>query len=403
MATNVPKLQFTIDGLVLPTESEILTAALADVDAAFGGGMNPSLETPQGQLASSQTAIIGDHNDKFAYFVNQVDPDFAEGTMQDAIGRIYFLDRNPAVATVVSCDCVGTVGTVIPVGAKAQDTSGNLYICLDGGTIPVGGTIALDFTCAETGAIACPSGTLTKIYSSVAGWDTINNPADGTIGRDVESRIDFEFRRRNSVAINSRGSLASIYAAVMAVDGVLDAYCCENYTSAAVDVGSTDYTMVANSIYIAVVGGSNSDIASAILRKKDLGCNMNGNTTVTVSDSENYSYPYPEYIYKFHRPTAVPILFAVSIIDNPTLSANIDTIIKDTIIASFNGQNGTARERIAATIFASKYYAPVSLVSPAISLISILIGTSTATLNQVELGIDQYPTITASNITVTLV
>lgn len=403
MATNVPTIEFTPQGLVIPTESDILTGAQADINTAFGGGVNPALETPQGQLASSQAAIIGDHNDKFAYFVNQVDPDFAEDIMQDAIGRIYFMERIPAVATLVACDCVGANGVVILAGARAQDTSGNIYVCLNGGTIPIGGTISLDFVCTEAGPIPCTTGTLNQIYTSVAGWDTINNPADGVIGREVESRIDFEFRRRNSVALNSRGSLASIYAAVMSVTGVLDVYCFENYTAAEADIGSTDYTMLPNSIYIAVVGGANADIAAAIMSRKDVGCNMNGNTTVTISDSENYSYPYPEYTYKFHRPTAVPILFAVSIVDSPSLPTNIATLIKNAIISSFNGQDGSQRERIGASIFASKYYGPVALASQFLSIISILIGTATATLNQVDIGIDQYPTITASNITVTLV
>lgn len=403
MATNVPTIEFTSQGLVLPAESDILAGVQADINTSFGGGVNPALETPQGQLASSQTAIIGDKNDKFAYFVSQVDPDFAEGVMQDAIGRIYFMDRISAVATLVTCDCVGAEGVIIPPGAKAQDTSGNLYVCSTGGTIPVGGTIALDFACAESGAIPCPAGTLNQIYASIAGWDTITNSADGVVGRDIESRIDFEFRRKNSVSLNARGSLASIYAAVMSVTNVLDVYCFENYTNAVANAGSTNYAMAANSIYVAVVGGANADIAVAIMSKKDIGCNMNGNTTVTITDNENYSYPYPEYTYKFHRPTAVPILFSVSIVDNPSLPSNISTLIEDAIIASFNGQDGTQRERIGASIFASKYYGPVALVSTFISIISISIGTSVANLNQIDIGIDQYPTITASDITVVLV
>ena len=37
-----------------------IEAAIADINAAFGGGVNPSLSTPQGQIASSDTAIIAD-------------------------------------------------------------------------------------------------------------------------------------------------------------------------------------------------------------------------------------------------------------------------------------------------------------------------------------------------------
>ena len=59
--TNVPKIQITDSGLKLPTHQEILSGVLADINAAFGGGLNTeSLETPQGQLASSLAAVIAD-------------------------------------------------------------------------------------------------------------------------------------------------------------------------------------------------------------------------------------------------------------------------------------------------------------------------------------------------------
>ena len=60
MATNVPSIIFTPQGPILPTEQAILAGELLDIDQAFGGGTNPALETPQGQIASSNTAIIGD-------------------------------------------------------------------------------------------------------------------------------------------------------------------------------------------------------------------------------------------------------------------------------------------------------------------------------------------------------
>ncbi len=91
--SSVPKLAFTDAGLVVPAETDILAGVQSDMNAAFGGGLNPALETPQGQLASSQAAIIGDKNNEIAYVTNQVDPQYADGRFQDAIARIYFLTR----------------------------------------------------------------------------------------------------------------------------------------------------------------------------------------------------------------------------------------------------------------------------------------------------------------------
>ena len=89
MTTNVPPIVFTPNGITLPAESAVLAGELADMNAAFGGGMSTSLSSPQGQLAQSLAAIIGDKNNQIALVVNQVNPDTSDGRFQDAIGRIY--------------------------------------------------------------------------------------------------------------------------------------------------------------------------------------------------------------------------------------------------------------------------------------------------------------------------
>jgi hypothetical protein len=82
----------------------------------MGGGLNSSLETPQGQLGSSDAAIIGDCNDQFLQVVRGVDPMYADGRMQDGIARIYFLTRKAATATQVQATCGGLPGVIIPLG-----------------------------------------------------------------------------------------------------------------------------------------------------------------------------------------------------------------------------------------------------------------------------------------------
>ena len=401
----VPAIQWSATGLVIPTAAAVLAGVQADINTAFGGNLNfTNPQTPQAQLATSWAANINAANAALAYFVNNINPDVASGFMQDAVGRIYFLDRNPGLPTVVECVCVGAVGTVIPVGATAQDTSGNLYTCTTAGTIGSSGNITLPFQNIVLGPIACPANTLTAIYQQIPGWDTINNPIDGVVGAYVESQAAFALRRAASVAANSQGSLQSIYGAVFGVANVIDVYCYENDTSATVMVGATNYSILPNSIYVGVSGGASADIANAIWTKKSPGCNMNGNTTVTVYDSVNYQEPYPSYTITYNTLTDTPIKFAVQIKNQSSLPANITTLVQNAIIAQFTGANGSPRARAGAYLLASQYYAPIIAISPStISLISVLVGTSSATLSNLLLGIDQEPTITASNIAVTLV
>jgi hypothetical protein len=402
-SSSVPRIQFTLAGLVIPPESEILSGVQTDMDAAFGGGLNPALETPQGQLASSETAIIGDKNNELAYVVNQVDPRYAEGRFQDAIGRIYFLARKPAIPTAVTATLNGLPGTVIPVGTLAQDTSGNTYASSGTVVIGAGGVVNAEFQNLVDGPIPCATGTLTLVYQAIAGWDAITNADEGTPGSLVESRADFEYRRANSVALNAHGTPNSIYAEVFNIDDVIDVYVKDNPAGTTVLTGATNYPMLPHSVYVAAVGGTDAQVADAIWRKKDVGCDYNGNTSVTVTDPSGYNYPPPSYVVKFERPIALPILFAVEIANDPGLPANIVALVKAAIIARFNGVDGSARERIGSRILASSYYAPIVRVASTVSLISVQIGTVTATLQQVLVGIDQRPTLDPDDIEVTLV
>ncbi|CUJ00158.1 baseplate J/gp47 family protein [Achromobacter aegrifaciens] len=403
MATSsqVPRVQFTPEGLVLPEESAILAGVQTDMDSAFGGGLNPGLETPQGQLASSTAAIIGDKNNEFALYVNQVDPAFAKGRMQDAIGRIYFLDRKPGTPTVVIATCSGLSGVVIPVGARAEAVDGNLYLCTQTGTIPPGGSIDLPFACAVDGPVDCAPGALNQIYQAIPGWDSVLNADAGTVGSYVESRAEFEERRRQSVALNARGSLPAIYANVANVADVLDVYVTENNLSVAQTIGGV--SLVPHSIWVAVVGGEAVDIADAIWRKKSNGANYNGNTSYTVEDRDGYAYPYPSYLVKWETPAALPVLFAVQLANNPALPADIVALTKQAIVDAFNGADGGQRARIGSTIYASRFYAPVSLLSPSVSILSLQLGTTTPTSPSLTVPINRRPTITAGDISVTLV
>jgi len=403
MSTSVPPITWTPKGVVLPTDAAILAGVQSDINQSFGGGVNPSLSTPQGQIASSNSAIIADKNIAIAYIVNQVDPQYAEGRFQDAIGRFYFMTRNAASSTVVIATIGGIPGSYIPAGVLALDTSQNVYQLLGSVNIGMDGTVPAEFANVATGPIPCPAGALTQLYQTVPGWDTVTNASAGILGSDVESSQAFELRRQNSVALNSHGTTDAIFANVYAVSGVLDCYVIDNPSGNTVDYGSTNYPLAPHSIYVAVVGGSASAIAQAIWNAKDGGCNYNGNTTETVYDTR-YASPRPAYAVTFNIPTGTPVYFAVTVTNAASLPSDYATLIKNAIVAQFNGENGNTPAGIASMILALSYTGAIFAAVPGVSLVSILVGLSgPATLNDVTMGIDQAPTLDVSNIVVTAI
>ncbi|WP_387491869.1 baseplate J/gp47 family protein [Photorhabdus sp. RM96S] len=405
LTTSVPGVTFTKTGLTVPDEVDILNGRLNDLATAMGGAMSTSLTTPQGQIAMSDAAIIADKNDQLLAIVNQINPDYATGRFQDAIGRIYFLDRIPASGTTVTATCTGLVNTVIPIGSIAQDKKGYLYHSLTEVKIPGSGSVDVVFQNSTSGPLACQIDDLNTIYSSVPGWSGISNASAGVPGIDEETRANFEYRRKQSVAKNATNSLHAIYAAVLEVNGVADAYVISNDTSVVKTVGVSKYRMVPNSIYSAVYGGKTEDVARVIWKKKPPGIPTNGNTTHTIVDDENYVQPYPEYEIKYVIPAPIRVYVDVSLANSDYLPADIETQVKSAIAQAFNGEDGGTRARIASTLFAGRYYSGVyNIDTSSVDIYNITLSRDGITYStSISFGIDEIPTLDVDNISVKLV
>jgi len=400
--TSIPDIQFTSTGLVLPTEADILAGVQADINAAFGGGLNPGLETPQGQIASSLTAIIADKNAQIANLVQQFDPDYATGRFQDAIGKFYFLTRNPATSTTTTVTCVGAVGTFIPTGSSCIDSNGEIYLSTVDATIPATGNIQVIFQAQNTGPLSLSANDLT-IYQGITGWDSVTNTT-GTPGTYEESRADFEYRRKNSVSRFGVGYDESVLGALFSVSGVTDAYVFDNNTSSVQNIGSTSYAVAGHSIFCSVAGGTDADVAAAIITKKSPGCGTVGSTSVQVQDNVNYSFPYPTWTINFLRPTNTPVYFIVQLQNNALLPSTIEADVKAAIVSAFNGADGGARARIGATIYSARFYSGIAAISQYVNILNLFVGIAPApSASSVAIGVDQLPTLVDTNISVSLI
>jgi Uncharacterized homolog of phage Mu protein gp47 len=388
--TNVPLPAFGDEGFTSPEETAIRDGVFADINAAFGGNLNPSPSTPQGQLSTSFAAVIGAFNDLFVDFTNQVDPAYASGRMQDAIGRIYFLSRQGATPTVVTARCYGATGVTITVGALAKATDGTIYQALTSATIPVAGYVDVQFGALTPGPIACPAGSLNMIYRTIPGWDSVENLTDGTPGQEQENTADFEERRALSVAGNAVGILPAVRGAVLGVPGVVDAYVTENNTGSDVVVGSQ--TVLAHSIYVAVEGGTDEAVALAIWGKKPPGCAYSGSTTVTVEDDNSGYVTPPTYDVSFQRAAALAINVVVQIANRPDVPSDVAAQVQAAVAAKFPDL-----AKIGQTVFASSFVCPIGALGDWARIAAVTVNG----VASVAAGINQFPTL--GTVTVSLV
>ena len=370
--TNVPQPTFSTKGFVAPTESAILTGVQADQVLAFGANINPGLTTPQGQLAQSTTAIIADANAQFLALANNVDPAYAQGRYQDAIGRIYYQTRIAGTPTTLQIACVGLSGVVIPTGALVADSLGNIYTCTSGGAIGNSGTVTLGFANQVLGPVAVPNSV--SIYQTVFGWNTAT-VVSGVLGTNVETRAAFEARRQLSVASNSVNFLQSVYGAVLAVPGVSSALVIDNPSS--VPTTYNGVTITANTVYVAVLGGDSTAVATAIWSKKPPGCGYTGNTTVNVYDTNPaYVPPYPLYQVTFQIPSPCNTNFAIFIVSTTLVPANAATLVQNAVYNQFIGLGTVAAPGVGAAVYSSSFYGAITALGPWAVISSLSIGST---------------------------
>lgn len=395
-------------GFQVPSLADILAGTISDLQAAFSGRLsfydaNGNLETsrPQSQLAISEAAILDDVNSAFLALVAGVDPKTSSGVMQDAIGRIYFMERRSGTPTVVTGLCRGAQGTVIPAGIIVQDTSGQTYTAMSSGTIGADGTVSIEFANTQNGPVPCPPGTLTQLYQIISGWDSVTNPVAGAVGQNVETRADFEARRQASVAANSIGQNASLMGALLELPGVTDAFVTDNPSQA--DTIQQGVTIPAGAQYILVEGGNPADIGRAILNKKPPGIPTIGTQIVTVQDTNPvYAGNQPSYSFHYDRPTPVAVYVVMEIAASDAVPSNAAQLIQQAIVAYLT--TGENRIRLGKTIYASRLSAVVDGLGDWAEVLTLTIGTDrNAGKNRITLPINQLPTVTADTISVQVV
>ena len=395
MTTSVPKISVTKNGLNIPLESDVLAGVLSDFDQAFGGGLNKNLETPQGQLASSFAAIVADKNNKFAELSNSFDPEYADGIWQDALAKIYFLTRRQATKSTVYCDVIGLAGTVIPATFKVKDLNGNMWTITEATAIQNTGTVSALFECDEAGAVEALAGTVSIVYQALVGLDRISNQADAMVGENIESRTDFELRRKSSVEINAHGVPQAVRAGILELKGVTDCFVYDNVQDSTVNFGSTNYPLKPHSIFVAVVGGNKDQIADVIWRKTGNGCNYNGNIDVSIFD-DSYSDPKPKYNVSFLRPAPRPVHFKVVV---SASSSALEDSVRAAIVSDFSA--GSNKPRIGGILYAMNFSKAVLAAIGGSVMLEIKVSADGSTwADYVTFGIDQSPTITSSHIVI---
>ncbi len=398
-------------GLKIPSTDEVRSSVEEMFQEVFGTDIVLTPSSPQGQLITSLTAIITDKNEQMLKLANQFNPLTATGIFQEALGKLYFLERKTATPTIATCLCTGLNGTIIKEGSIIEDVQGIRYKSSQNATI-TNNSIEVTFICEEEGEIEAPADTLNNIVTVISGWDSVTNINAGITGQLEESQIDFEKRRQFSVAKNSHGGAYSVYAEIASIESVLDVVVLENTNS--IETEKNGVLISPHSLFICVAGGDDSAIAEAIYSKKGAGCGTSGiggiggitgisETEVSTQISHTDTVTGAVYNYTITRPTMCNIYMKISLRVNYSTLADVETTVRNNILENFSGTETVKKVSIGDSFYASRFYATV-IQAGIEELVSLELSTDNINFsNEIILTAIQYPVLTEENISFVVV
>ena len=332
---------------------------LANVQTAytntFGDGFILSPSSINGQMIQFNTeSAIEVEDAKTLLYGSLYNPNLAFGIWLESICKFSNIKKKPATSSVVIILCTGLAGTVIGINSKILSASGDIFYNKVPITINSGGFASGEFYSEVLGKIPCNAGTVNQIVTTIAGWDTVNNPTDGTVGTLQETDYSLLNRRKYSLAINSSGGINSIISALNEMTGVKAFTAQENYTGGTINIQGV--AVEPNSYYVAVYCSDDAlqDVAKVLYTKKSGGAVMQGNTTVIYQDLK---YDWVTFTAKFERPEVKQVQIYVTIQGSPQYPSNIIALIQQSMVDNFYGDIPTLPAyRITEIVPASRFY-----------------------------------------------
>lgn len=320
-------------GTIIPDTAAILSEVQTEYKVVFGADLVVTPDTPQGVLITAEALSRDEVVNNNAALANQINPNIAGGTFLDAIMALTGIQRTPATQTVVSnAALTGVAGTVVPQGTQAKTAAGDLFATVSLVTLDISGNATVNFASVEYGAIPCAISALDTIVTNVLGWETVTNATAGVLGTSTQSDQAARALRSNTLAFQGVALPVAITSALYATEGVTSLTFQENVDATTQTINGI--SMVGHSVYACVAGGTDEDVAAALLENKSSGAAWNGGTTVSVVEPASGQ----TYSVKFDRPDVISILIRVTTSNGNT--ANIQQVILDYVAGLLPGLAG---------------------------------------------------------------
>lgn len=338
----------------------------AAIQAAFSASIGLTDKDLLGFFVGIVCKMISDLWELAEAIVASQDPDQATGAALDTLAALTGTIRADADPSEVTLTLTGTPTTLVGVGSKAETLStgsefetiedatiaavdayvgltayvlddlvtnaSRVYLCITAGTSGSGGSApsstSQDITdgtvhwrymgegtgivdvvahSVEEGPTVGAALDISVITTPVAGWSSVVNSSDATLGREIATDGELRIQREADLAALGGGTADAIRSALLQLDGVV---------AVTVFVNNTDTTdgdgVPPHAIEALVQGGTDQDIWNALAANVAAGIATYGDEDGIVEDSEG-----TEHTLYFSRPEEILIYIDIFVTKDP--------------------------------------------------------------------------------------
>jgi hypothetical protein len=322
----------TSTGYVLQTQNEWFAQErqfYVEIDPLWN--LDPS--TPDGLKMAHDSEIFYAMDETLQRAYNSKDPNKAKGADLDIICSLTGTIRSSGSASSVELDLTATPGTVIFKGNLFESiVTGSRWATDQTVTADGSGTVSVNATCTVAGPTQADAGTITRIVDVVAGLASVTNPDPATPGTDAQSNEQLRVTRATAVGRPGNNQIDSLYGELYAVPGVRRVKVYENDTDSGSVSADNPHGLPANSIAPIIDGGTDEDVAMAIYLKKNPGAKLYQAGTPFEVEVTSPKYPANKKLIRASRPIYIDMNVEMTIVDDGTLPAGVDQLIKEAVM-----------------------------------------------------------------------
>ena len=384
-----------VNGIVTQSLPEIISDITTDLKNIYGQNINVDSNSPDGQMINILAQIKKDILDLCVQYYNNLDTERVIGIPQQILYKLNnciikaytysYVYVNVSVSKSVNLQGLDAdIENPDGVGYTVSDGNGNRWILAESQTLAVG-THTLNFRAAELGNVTATPNTITIMETVLAGVISVTNPANNYItGATGESDSEFRLRRNQTVSSPSQGFEDSLQGQLLNLDNVTQAKVYSNRDSV------TQNGIPAHTVWVIVEGGASADIGQAIYANIPPGIPMKGTQSVSVQRPNGDT----ETVY-YDNPTAVTLYVKM---DVQWISGNIDTdyIKSQLALQTFDIGQSAEGVNLASVV--------KDIVTTNGSPYNVLVSKDNSNWSEIVTpsGLDEYFTISADNVSVTV-